>query len=98
MSPKVKAVYLEEELKKELQDRLSRIEGHIRGIKEMLARRESCNDLLMQLAAVRAALNQATIKLLEGHMDTCVRQCLTERDLDELKKFKEALALVLKRT
>lgn len=97
MSPKVKAVYLDEELQKELQDRLSRIEGHIRGIKEMLTRRESCNDLLVQLAAVKAAINQATIKLLEGHMDRCVSLCLEEGDLDELRKFKKALALVLKR-
>jgi len=45
--------------KKELQDRLARIEGQIRGIREMIEREESCELVAQQLAAVREALNKA---------------------------------------
>src|SRR5579875_2620622 len=60
-----KSIYLDPEVEAELQNRLSRIEGHIRGIKRMLAAHASCEDLLIQLSAVRSALNQVTGRLLE---------------------------------
>jgi len=44
----LKDVYLDAEIEEELQNRLSRIEGHIRGIKRMLAEQASCEDLLIQ--------------------------------------------------
>ena len=37
---------------------------------------ESCEDLMTQLAAVRAATTQTIVKLFEGHMETCVRPCV----------------------
>jgi DNA-binding FrmR family transcriptional regulator len=88
--------YLDPELVENLQDRLSRIEGHIRGIKRMLNDKEDCEALLVQMSAVRAALNQAIIKLLEGHMETCVADCARRGDMAALERLKTALALVLK--
>lgn len=88
--------YLDPELVENLQDRLSRIEGHIRGIKRMLNDKEDCEALLMQMSAVRSALNQAIIKLLEGHMETCVADCARRGDVEALERLKTALALVLK--
>ncbi len=72
----LKDVYLDPEVEEELQNRLSRIEGHIRGVKRMLAEHATCEDLLIQLSAVRSALNQATARLLENHMETCVADCV----------------------
>lgn len=88
--------YLDPELVENLQDRLSRIEGHIRGIKRMLNDKEDCEALLVQMSAVRSALNQAIIKLLEGHMETCVADCARRGDVEALERLKTALALVLK--
>ncbi len=90
-------VYLDPEVEKELQDRLSRIEGHVRGIKRMLEEHQNCESLLMQLTAVRSALNQVTSRLLDNHMDTCVAQCVRGGKGDKaLRELKGALTQVLK--
>ncbi len=89
--------YLEPQLIKDLQDRLHRLEGHIRGIQRMLDEQAACEDLLIQTSAVRAALNQVNIKILEGHMETCVMECvLDSKGPAALRKLKGAMAQVLK--
>jgi DNA-binding FrmR family transcriptional regulator len=91
------ATYLGPELVEDLQKRLNRIEGHVRGVKRMLAEQEECESILIQAAAVRAALNQVIVKLLEGHMATCVSDCVRAGDVDEaLGRLQGALSLVLK--
>jgi DNA-binding FrmR family transcriptional regulator len=49
--------YLDEAVQKDLQARLSRIAGQVKALQEMLERHESCNDILVQLSAVKSALN-----------------------------------------
>ena len=95
--PTLKDVYLDPAVEEELQNRLSRIEGHIRGIKRMLAEHASCEDLLIQLSAVRSALNQATARLLENHLETCVTDCVRAGQGERaLRHLKGALAQVVK--
>ena len=95
--PILKDTYLDPEVEQELQNRLSRIEGHVRGIKRMLAEHASCEDLLIQLSAVRAALNQATARLLENHIETCVADCVRAGEGEKaLRQLKRALAQVVK--
>ena len=95
--PTLKDVYLDPAVEEELQNRLSRIEGHIRGIKRMLAEHASCEDLLIQLSAVRSALNQATARLLENHLETCVADCVRAGQGERaLRHLKGALAQVVK--
>lgn len=88
--------YLEPDLVENLQKRLNRIEGHVRGVRRMLEQKEPCEDILIQLSAIRAAVNQVTIKLLEGHMETCVAECVETGDVEALEHLKRALSLVLK--
>jgi DNA-binding FrmR family transcriptional regulator len=84
-------------MERNLDARLARIEGHVRSIRRMLAEHQDCDSLLIQMAAVKAAMNQVIIKLLEGHIDTCVAECVaTEEGVDSLAKLKKALAIVLK--
>lgn len=72
--------------------RLSRIEGHIRGIKRMLEEGQPCDQVLFQMSAVRAALNKATKLLLEDHFDHCVLEKNKDQDLEkELKEFRKVL-------
>jgi CsoR family transcriptional regulator, copper-sensing transcriptional repressor len=90
-------IYLDAEVEGDLQNRLSRIEGHIRGVKRMLSEHASCEDLLLQLSAVRSALNQATGRLLENHMETCVANCVRAGHGEKaLSKLKGALTHVIK--
>lgn len=57
---------------KALINRLSRIEGQIRGIRGMVERSAYCTDILTQSAAVSAALNAFNRELLSSHLRTCV--------------------------
>ena len=93
----VQDVYLDPAVEKELQDRLSRIEGHVRGVKRMLGEHASCEDLLVQLSAVRAAINKVTARLLDNHMETCVTECVRQGKGEEaLRHLKGALSQVVK--
>ena len=91
-------VYLSSGVEQDLRNRLNRIEGHVGGIRRMLDEQEECEDLLIQITAVKAALNQVAIKLLDEHMSMCVTAYATTEDTEALKRFTEALGIVLKRT
>lgn len=72
---------------KDLIHRLNRIEGQIRGIKGMVERDVYCTDILVQVAAVSAALNSFNKVLLANHIKTCVTQDILEgreETVDEL--------------
>lgn len=62
----------EEKEYKDLMNRLKRIEGQVRGIQSMLEKNAYCTDILMQVAAVNAALNSFNKVLLAEHVRTCV--------------------------
>ncbi len=64
--------------RKEVLNRLARIEGHVRGLRKMVEQDKGCPDILLQVAAVRAALNQVGRILLEDHMETCVLEAAKE--------------------
>jgi len=88
--------YLDPELIENLQNRLNRIEGSVRGINRMLDHKDSCDDIMVQLSAIKAALNQVTIKLLEGHMETCLMECAINGDIEALEDFRRSMAIVMK--
>ena len=76
----------QEEVKK-LVNRLSRIEGQIRGIKGMLEKDAYCVDILTQSAAVTAAMNAFNKELLSNHIHSCVVRDIRAGDeavVDEL--------------
>ena len=70
-----------------LLNRLSRIEGQVRGIRGMLEKDAYCVDILVQVAAANSALNSFSKELLAQHISTCVADDLragSEAKLDEL--------------
>lgn len=72
---------------KDLINRLNRIEGQIRGIKRMVEEDVYCPEILVQVAAVNAALNSFNKVLLGNHIKTCVTQDIKdgkEETVDEL--------------
>lgn len=90
-------VYLDSEVEKQLKDRLSRIQGQLEGVKRMLDEQESCDDILVQMAAAKKAMNGAARQLLENHMETCVRDSVEGGDAGEaLDSLRGALAKFLK--
>ena len=74
----VKKTERAEKDKKKLVNRLSRIEGQIRGIKKMIENDAYCNDVLIQSAAVGAAINAFNRELLPNHIHSCVVRDIRE--------------------
>jgi CsoR family transcriptional regulator, copper-sensing transcriptional repressor len=70
--------------KDQLQNRLRRIEGQVRGVEKMVQEDRWCPDILVQIAAIRSALDKVALGLAEGH----VQHCMAEGAGDE-KRMKE---------
>ncbi len=84
-------VHSEESLRK-IVNRLSRIEGHIRGVKTMVLESRSCPDVLVQLAAIRGALDRVSRIILDEHLTECVARAAQEGNIDvEIEQLKAAL-------
>lgn len=79
----------------ELRARMSRLEGHMRAVSRMLEEGRDCQSLLLQVAAVKSALNKVTAKMLEGYVEGCLTSGRIE-DAERLEQLKNALALALK--
>ena len=72
---------------KDLIHRLNRVEGQIRGIKNMVEQDAYCTEILVQVAAASAALNSFTKVLLANHIKTCVAEDIRQgkdETIDEL--------------
>jgi DNA-binding FrmR family transcriptional regulator len=76
-----------DKIKKNLMNRLNRIEGQVRGVKGLIEKDTYCDDVLNQIASIQSALNGVGKLLLEQHMKTCVVERFQEGDkevIDEL--------------
>jgi DNA-binding FrmR family transcriptional regulator len=70
-----------------LLDRLRRIEGQIRGLQRMIEERRDCSDTIVQVLAIRSALEQVGVKLLDQQLHNCFPDDeLVGIDLEPLKK------------
>jgi len=84
-------VHSEESLKKII-NRLSRIEGHVRGIKTMVEESRPCPEVLIQIAAVRSAMDQVARLILDEHLSECITRAAKEGNIEvEIKELKSAL-------
>lgn len=73
--------------KKDLMNRLKRIEGQVRGVEGMLERDAYCTDILIQVSAITSALNSFNKELLASHVRTCVADNIRQGNdevIDEL--------------
>ena len=58
--------------RKNVINRLSRIEGHVRGVKQMAIDGRDCPDILLQIAAIRKALDNTAKLIFTDHMENCL--------------------------
>lgn len=89
-----KRKHREEKELRDLVNRLSRIEGQIRGIKKMVEEDAYCTDILTQVSAAQAALNAFNKILLKNHIKTCVVEDIQngkEEVIDELTDILQKL-------
>lgn len=80
------------ENQRQIINRLSRIEGHIRGIKTMVSEDRHCPEVLIQIAAVRGALDRVARLILDEHLTACVGRAAEMGNMDaEIEELKAAL-------
>ncbi len=85
----------DEEYKK-LINRLNRIEGQVRGIRGMVEKNAYCPDILVQVAAVNAALNAFNKELLASHIRTCVTEDIKAGRDETVDELVETLQKLMK--
>ncbi len=73
-------------------NRLSRIEGHVRAVKTMVQEDRECPQVLIQIAAVRGALDRVARMILDEHLTACVARAAQEGNIEqEIQELKAAL-------
>jgi DNA-binding FrmR family transcriptional regulator len=70
--------------KENLLNRLKKIEGQVKGIQRMIEEDKYCVDVLVQIAAVRAAINKVGLMIFENHTKTCVAQAMNTNKQEEM--------------
>lgn len=82
-----KSTVRDDKEKAKLINRLSRIEGQIRGLKGMVDEDRYCIDIINQAVAVNSALNSFTKELLSRHINTCIKNDVANGDSEKLEEL-----------
>lgn len=85
-----------DEEQKKLINRLNRIEGQIRGIKSMVENNAYCTDILVQSAAVNAAVNAFNKVLISNHIKGCVVRDIKREKYEVIDELVEILQKLMK--
>jgi DNA-binding FrmR family transcriptional regulator len=83
--------------KDQLHKRLRRIEGQVRGIQRMVDDDRPCPDILVQIAAIEAALDKVALGLLDGHVKHCVANADADEREGQMDELMEAMARFMRR-
>ena len=94
----VEQPYLDPESAKGLMDRLARIEGHVRSVSRMVEEHRCADEILLQVSAVKAALNQVSSRILDRELAACVESCMDGDPDQRLKKVTRVLSTLLKQS
>jgi CsoR family transcriptional regulator, copper-sensing transcriptional repressor len=76
--------------KKDVLDRLKRVEGQVRGLQRLVDEDQYCIDILTQISAATRALEAVALNMLEDHLRHCVHDALAAGDADADDKITEA--------
>ena len=76
---------------KQIINRMSRIIGHSEAIKRMLEEEKECSDILIQIAAVKSALNNVGKLILKDHINHCIVEAVENEDDSVLEKLDDAI-------
>ncbi len=81
---------------KSVLNRLSRAIGHLESIRRMVEDGRDCSEVLIQLAAVRAALGSTGRVILEDHMDHCIVEAIESGDMEAIEDLNKAISYFIK--
>ena len=83
--------------KDQLADRLTRIEGQVRGIERMVDEERYCIDVITQISAVQAALDKVALGLLDDHAQHCVMGAAEDEQPDKTQELMAAVGRLSRR-
>jgi DNA-binding FrmR family transcriptional regulator len=81
---------------KQIVNRMARIVGHAEAIKKMCIEGKECSEILIQIAAVKSALNNVGKLILEDHINHCIVEAAENNDRHALEKLHEAIGKFVK--
>ena len=87
---------MQKSFKKQILNRMNYLCGHLDGIKKMLRDDKYCIDIILQNAAVIAAIKKLNQMILEKHLNTCVAQAIKSKNKKEQKKKVKELLKIFK--
>ena len=82
--------------KKSVSNRLARAIGHLEKVKQMVDNDEDCSQVLVQLAAVRSAINNVGKVILLEHLNQCVVEAIEDEDFEAIEEFGKAIQQFVK--
>ena len=85
-----------EKLNQNLVNRLNRLEGQVRGVKGMVEKEVYCNDILIQVRAIRSALDSVSKLVLENHVRNCLSERIRAGDQNSVDELMEIIGRILK--
>lgn len=83
-------------VKKDISNRLKRIEGQVKGIEKMVDNEATCKDILIQIAAIRAAINKVGTLVLENYAKECFVQEDGNQSEDKVDDLLSTLTMFIK--
>ena len=80
----------------DVKNRLSRAIGHLESVKKMVEDGRDCSEVLVQIAAVRAALGSVSRIILKDHIEHCIVHAVEENDTEAIAELEKAIDKLLK--
>ena len=81
---------------KVVKNRLARVIGHLHAVERMLDDERDCAEVLIQLAAIRSALNNICKLVLRDHMDHCMIDAVRSNDTESIEELNKAIDMLMK--
>ncbi|MCR5207583.1 MAG: metal-sensing transcriptional repressor [Eubacterium sp.] len=81
---------------KEVSNRLARAIGHLQKVKSMVEADEDCSEVLIQLAAVKSAINNTGKVILKNHLEHCIVHAVKDNDTEMLDELSDAIDKFMK--
>lgn len=85
-----------EKEKKAVVNRLAKAIGHLEAVKRMVEKDADCSEVLIQLAAVRSAINNTGKVVLKNHMNHCIVEAVKEQDMEAIERLNKAIDQFMK--
>ena len=77
-------------------NRMARIIGHMKSVKQMVEDGRDCSEVLIQLSAVDAAVKSVSRVIMEDHIEHCIVDAIKSGDEEAVKKINQAISQIFK--